>query len=59
MDYQVSEASKLKPTSIYGKTKLEGEKLIKSYCKKNKINYGILRFFNVARSKFKWKNGTN
>ena len=45
---KVSETSKLKPTSVYGKTKLTGEKLIKKFCKINKINYGILRFFNVA-----------
>ena len=45
---KVSERSKLKPISVYGKTKLKGEKLIKNFCKKNKINYGILRYFNVA-----------
>jgi len=45
---QVGENTKLKPTSIYGKTKLRGEKLIQSFCKKNFLNYGILRFFNVA-----------
>jgi len=45
---KVSEKTKLLPKSIYGKTKLEGEKIIKSYCKKKKINYGIFRFFNVA-----------
>ena len=45
---RVSERSKLKPTSVYGKTKLIGEKLIKKFCKRNRINYGILRFFNVA-----------
>tara|TARA_Y100001958_G_C21170625_1_gene502490 strand:- start:305 stop:1285 length:981 start_codon:yes stop_codon:yes gene_type:complete len=45
---KVSERSKLKPTSVYGKTKLIGEKLIKTFCGSNKINYGILRFFNVA-----------
>ena len=45
---KVSERSKLKPTSVYGKTKLIGEKLIKKFSKDNKINYGILRFFNVA-----------
>ena len=45
---RVSERSKLKPTSVYGKTKLMSEKLIIKFCKKNKINYGILRFFNVA-----------
>jgi len=45
---KVSENTKLKPTSVYGKTKLKGEKIISSFCKKNRINYGILRFFNVA-----------
>ena len=44
----VSENTQLKPSSVYGKTKLEGEKLIQSFCKKNNLNYGILRFFNVA-----------
>ena len=45
---KVSERSELKPTSIYGKTKLFGEKLIQKFCKRKKINFGILRFFNVA-----------
>ena len=45
---KVSERSKLKPSSVYGQTKLKGEKIIKDFCKKNKINYGILRYFNVA-----------
>jgi UDP-glucose 4-epimerase len=45
---KVSENTQLKPTSVYGKTKLNGEKLIQSFCKKYKLNYGILRFFNVA-----------
>ena len=44
----VNEKSILKPTSMYGKTKLAGENLIKSFCKKNNLNYGILRFFNVV-----------
>ena len=47
---QVTESSALKPTSIYGKTKLKGEKIIKNFCKKNKVNFAILRFFNVAGS---------
>ena len=34
---RVSETSKLKPTSIYGKTKLTGEKLIMKFCKKIKL----------------------
>ncbi|MBA1340502.1 MAG: UDP-glucose 4-epimerase [Pelagibacterales bacterium] len=45
---KVHENTKLLPKSVYGKTKLDGEKIIKTYCKINKINYGILRFFNVA-----------
>ena len=47
---KVSEKTKLKPTSVYGKTKLKGEKIIQLFCKKNNLNYGILRFFNVAGS---------
>lgn len=53
----VSEKSILKPTSNYGKTKLKGEKLIQSFCIKNKINYGILRFFNVAGASSSGKIG--
>ena len=45
---KVNEKTKLGPTSVYGKTKLNCEKAIKFFCKKNKINYGILRYFNVA-----------
>ena len=45
---KVNETSKLKPKSIYGKTKLQAEKLIKKFCIKFKINYGILRYFNVV-----------
>ena len=54
---KVSEKTKLEPTSVYGKTKLKGEKLIKFFCKKNKINYGILRFFNVAGASSSGKIG--
>ena len=46
--YRVHENSQIKPKSIYGKTKIKAEKLIKQYCKKTKINYGILRYFNIA-----------
>tara|TARA_B100000767_G_C19728169_1_gene520408 strand:- start:626 stop:1600 length:975 start_codon:yes stop_codon:yes gene_type:complete len=46
--YRVTETSKIKPKSIYGKTKVMAEKLIKNNCKKLKINYGILRYFNIA-----------
>ena len=46
--YRVTENSQIKPKSIYGKTKEKAEKLIKINCKKNKINYAILRYFNIA-----------
>ena len=42
----LTENSKLKPNNIYGITKLKCEKIIK----KSKINYIILRFFNVCSS---------
>lgn len=48
--YKVSENSLIRPKSVYGKTKIKAEKLIKSFTKKNKINYGILRYFNIAGS---------
>ena len=46
----VSERSNIEPKSVYGKTKFKAEKLIISYCKKAKINYAILRYFNVCGS---------
>ena len=48
--YKVSENSIVKPKSVYGKTKIKAEKLIKDFSKKNKLNYGILRYFNIAGS---------
>ncbi len=48
--YKVSEKSIIKPKSVYGKTKIRAEILIKNFAKKNKINYGILRYFNIAGS---------
>jgi len=48
--YKVTEKSKLKPKSVYGKTKLKAEKIIINYSKKNRINYGILRYFNIVGS---------
>ena len=48
--YKVSENSELKPKSVYGKTKLAAEKIIIKNCKKNKINYGVLRYFNIVGS---------
>jgi UDP-glucose 4-epimerase len=44
----VNEKSKVNPKSVYGKTKLLAEKQIILNCKKMKINYGILRYFNVC-----------
>jgi len=55
--YKVTEKSKVKPKSIYGKTKLKAEKLIINHCKKNKINYGILRYFNIVGSSSSGKIG--
>ena len=46
--YRVTESSQIMPKSIYGKTKVKAEELIKINCKKLKINYGILRYFNIA-----------
>jgi len=46
--YRVTEKSKIQPKSIYGKTKVKAEQLIKTNCKKLKINYAILRYFNIA-----------
>ena len=48
--HKVSEKSIIKPKSVYGKTKIKAENLIKNFAKKNKINYGILRYFNIAGS---------
>ena len=48
--FKVSENSIIKPKSVYGKTKVKCEKIIQSFCKKNNINYGILRYFNIAGS---------
>ena len=46
--YKVNEKSLIRPKSIYGKTKLASEKLIKNTFKNSKVNYAILRFFNVC-----------
>ena len=39
-----------KPVSVYGKTKLKCENIIKIFSVKYNFNYGILRYFNVAGS---------
>ncbi len=43
----------VKPKSIYAKTKLQGELLVKNYAKKHKFYYAILRYFNVAGADLK------
>ncbi len=48
--HKVNEKSVIKPKSVYGKTKIKAEKIIKKFCKRNKINYCILRYFNIAGS---------
>ena len=45
---KVNEKTKIRPSSVYGNTKLQCENLIKIFCKKNKLNFAILRYFNVA-----------
>ena len=54
---KVNEKTKLGPTSVYGKTKLKCENIIKTFCIKNKLNYGILRYFNVAGASSSGKIG--
>tara|TARA_B100001059_G_C17813575_1_gene573745 strand:+ start:303 stop:1274 length:972 start_codon:yes stop_codon:yes gene_type:complete len=54
---KVNEKTKLGPSSVYGKTKLKCEKMITNFCKKNKLNYGILRYFNVAGASMSGKIG--
>ena len=54
---KVNEKTELGPTSVYGKTKVKCEKLIKNFCFKNKLNYGILRYFNVAGASSSGKIG--
>ena len=56
-NFYVSEKTKTNPKSYYGKTKLICENLIKNYAKKNKFDYGILRYFNVAGSDSNMRSG--
>jgi len=55
--YRVTENSVVKPKSVYGKSKLRAENLIKSKCKKLGINYGILRYFNIVGASSSGKYG--
>lgn len=45
---KVSEKRRPNPKSYYGFTKFKKEEIIKKYSLKFGINYGILRYFNVA-----------
>tara|TARA_B100001057_G_scaffold498914_1_gene607626 strand:- start:5340 stop:6242 length:903 start_codon:yes stop_codon:yes gene_type:complete len=45
---KVKETDLPKPKSIYAHTKIIGEQLFKIYAIKNRINYKIVRFFNVC-----------
>lgn len=46
----VNEKSVLEPESIYGKTKLACENIVKEFCKENSMNAIIFRYFNVSGS---------
>jgi UDP-glucose 4-epimerase len=50
---KVNENHRLKPISIYAKTKLESELLIKKFSIKYNFHYSILRYFNVAGADLK------
>ena len=44
----VKESSPKNPKSVYGFTKLKGERMITMHSKKNGNNFGILRYFNAV-----------
>ena len=48
--YKLSENSKIKPISYYGRTKLLGEKYIIKKYKKTEVNYSIGRIFSTANN---------
>ena len=52
-----SEIDKLKPINPYAKTKLKVEKFLKKKSKEKKINFIILRYFNVAGADLKLRSG--
>ena len=54
---KVSEDSELKPLNPYALSKLKVENFIINESKKNKINYVILRYFNVAGADKKMRTG--
>lgn len=44
---KVKESLVSRPEHFYAYSKLIGEQMVKNYCKINKINYTIFRFFNI------------
>jgi UDP-glucose 4-epimerase len=52
-----SESSSLKPINPYAKSKLKVEKYLKKKFKEKKINFMILRYFNVAGADLKLRSG--
>ncbi len=52
-----SENDKLKPVNPYAKSKLKVEKYLKKKLKEKKINFIILRYFNVAGADLKLRSG--
>jgi UDP-glucose 4-epimerase len=54
---KVTELSRIKPQSIYGITKLKAEKIVTKNLKKLKINFAILRYFNVVGASSSQKIG--
>ncbi len=53
----VNEYTHLNPKSIYGKTKLYCENILRCYSKKHKFKYSILRYFNVIGADSKSRTG--
>ena len=53
----LKETDRLKPSSVYGKSKLKLEKYLIECGKKYKIKYIILRYFNVAGADSKLRSG--
>ena len=44
---KVKEKKRLDPKHFYAYSKYLGEEMVKQYCKINKINFAVLRFFNI------------
>ena len=55
--FKVNEKSKIGPVNTYGLSKLKLENYLINLSKRNKINYVILRYFNVLGADPKLKYG--